>query len=72
MLSGAIIFEVEGVRHRLEKGMTVFVPGDAEHGVIRDVSGEGEVCRWLYVFPSAFGDVVYKFGSEGAYGKAKL
>ena len=48
--------------------MTIFVPGDAEHGVVKDLSEEGEVCRWLYVFPSKFEDVVYKFRSEGAYG----
>lgn len=47
--------------------MTVFIPGDAEHGVFND--GDEEL-RWLYVFPGAFEDVVYRFRCEG--GKAKL
>ena len=75
VLSGCMIVEIEGVRHRVEKGMTLFVPGDAEHGVMADASEKGEVCRWLYVFPGKFEDVVYRFRSEGAYGdgvKAKL
>lgn len=76
MLSGTAIVQVEGKRHRLEKGMSMYVPGDAEHGVVGDESPEGEVCRWLYVFPSRFEDVDYRFRSEGAYGddyvKAKL
>lgn len=67
MLSGAAIIEIGGKQHRLERGMTVFVPGNAEHGVLQDVSLETDVFRWLYVFPSSFEDVVYKFRSEGAY-----
>lgn len=37
-----------------------------------DGSENGEVCRWLYVFPSRFEDVEYKFRSEGAYGDGAM
>jgi hypothetical protein len=69
MLSGAAVVEIEGKRHRVTKGMTIFVPGDAEHGVVQDVSKGGDVCTWLYVFPSSFEEVEYRFRSEGAYGE---
>jgi quercetin dioxygenase-like cupin family protein len=67
MLSGAAVVEIEGTRHRVVKGMTIFVPGDTEHGVVQDVSKEGEMCTWLYVFPSSFEGVEYRFRSEYAY-----
>jgi len=42
--------------------MTVFIPGNMEHGV----SNHGtEDFRWLYVFPGRFEDVVYRFRGEG-------
>lgn len=56
--------EIEGVRHEVSKGVTVFIPGDAEHAVFNE---GGEELRWLYVFPGAFGDVVYRFRCEGGY-----
>lgn len=68
MLSGACVLEIEGKQFNVEKGMTIYIPGDAEHGVTKDLSEEGDVCRWLYVFPSRFEDVEYRFRSEGAYG----
>lgn len=50
---------IDGAKFAVRKGSTVFIPGDAEHG-IRNV-GEG-VLRWFYVFPTGgFGDVVYRF-----------
>lgn len=53
---------VEGKECKVEKGCTVFVTGDAEHGV----RNEGlEELRWFYVFAAdSFGDVVYRFSAE--------
>lgn len=44
--------------------MTVFVPGDVEHGVRNE---GGEEFRWLYVFPGKFEEVEYRFREEGEY-----
>jgi oxalate decarboxylase/phosphoglucose isomerase-like protein (cupin superfamily) len=45
-------------------GSTVFIPGNAEHGIVNTGSGD---LRWFYVFPtSAFGDVVYRFSEKGS------
>ena len=64
ILSGRGTVLIEGQHHVLEPGMTVLIPGDAEHGV----SNEGsEDFRWLYVFPGRFEDVVYRFRNEGRY-----
>lgn len=53
---------IEGNECKVEKGSTVFVPGNAEHGV----RNEGpEELRWFYVFAAdSFGDVVYRFSAE--------
>ncbi|KAJ5585120.1 uncharacterized protein N7459_004920 [Penicillium hispanicum] len=58
---------IDGDVTRLEKGATMYIPSNAEHGIVNTGSGE---LRWLYVFAtSAFTDVVYRFtGIE----KAKL
>jgi mannose-6-phosphate isomerase-like protein (cupin superfamily) len=70
ILSGRGTVEIEGAKHEVNLGMTVFIPGDAEHVVYNH--GD-EDFRWLYVFPGAFEDVVYRFRCEGAYSeKAKL
>jgi mannose-6-phosphate isomerase-like protein (cupin superfamily) len=69
ILSGRGIVEIEGVKYNVSPGMTVFIPGDAEHAVYNH--GD-ENFRWLYMFPGPFEDVVYKFRCEGAYGKSKL
>ncbi|KIW05695.1 uncharacterized protein PV09_03556 [Verruconis gallopava] len=65
VLSGRGVVEIEGAAYELEKGMTVFIPGDAEHGVRNEGA---EDFRWLYVFPGRFEDVEYRFRAEGAYG----
>jgi mannose-6-phosphate isomerase-like protein (cupin superfamily) len=76
VISGEGIVEIEGENYHLEKGMTVFIPGDAEHGVRNEGA---EDFKWLYVFRGQFEDVEYRFRAEGAYGtksekdvKAKL
>jgi hypothetical protein len=71
-----MVVEIEGRRHRVGVGMTVYIPGDAEHGCFASAGGNGEEgCKWLYVFPDKFEGVEYRFRSEGAYeegSKAKL
>ena len=53
---------IDGVRSRVSKGSTVFIPSDAVHGVVN--TGLGEL-RWFYVFPTgSFGDVVYRFEKD--------
>ncbi|KAL5047580.1 hypothetical protein BDW71DRAFT_206330 [Aspergillus fruticulosus] len=57
--SGRGIVSIEGTEHEVSAGSVLFIPGDAEHGV---VNREGETLEWFYVFPTAgFGDVVYRF-----------
>lgn len=59
ILSGTGEVEVDGKRQSVAKGMMVWIPGNAEHGVF---CGDGEELRWLYVFPEGrFEDVVYRF-----------
>ena len=50
---------IEGVAHDVKAGDTVFIPGDAEHGVICN----GEVLlRPFYCFAAdRFSDVDYRF-----------
>lgn len=53
---------IDGVVHRVEKGSSVFIPSNAEHGIVNVGSGD---LRWFYVFPTAsFADVVYRFGKD--------
>jgi quercetin dioxygenase-like cupin family protein len=56
---GAGLVTIDGVETRLEAGMSVFIPGDAEHSV-RNPSQE--TLKIFYVFPTdRFSDVVYRF-----------
>ncbi|KAJ6093065.1 hypothetical protein N7486_008354 [Penicillium sp. IBT 16267x] len=63
---------LDGVKSTVSKGSTVFIPGDAEHGIVN--TGKEEL-KWFYVFPTgSFEDVIYRFSkdeNEGR-GKAKL
>jgi mannose-6-phosphate isomerase-like protein (cupin superfamily) len=62
IIEGSGVVVIDGVQSKVEKGSTVFIPGDAEHE-IRNV-GDTEL-RWFYVFPTgSFGDVVYRFSDE--------
>ncbi|CAC9889110.1 unnamed protein product [Aureobasidium pullulans] len=59
IISGKGEVTVDGKVHAVTGGSTVFIPGDAEHGIKN--TGEQEL-KWFYVFPTAsFGDVEYKF-----------
>lgn len=56
---GQGIVTIDGKDSRVAKGSAVFIPGNAEHGIVND--GEEEL-EWFYVFPTAaFGDIVYRF-----------
>ncbi|KAH8692184.1 RmlC-like cupin domain-containing protein [Talaromyces proteolyticus] len=60
---------IDGETYRVSKGSTVFIPSDAEHGVIN--SGQ-QPLKWFYVFPTdSFEDIVYRF-SKDKDPKAKL
>jgi len=64
---GKGVVYIEGKEYDVEAGSSVFIPGDAEHG-IRAVAEEG--VRWFYVFPGgAFGDVHYRFTHEEKKGQ---
>jgi mannose-6-phosphate isomerase-like protein (cupin superfamily) len=59
IISGKGEVTVDGNVHAVTGGSTVFIPGDAEHGIKN--TGEQEL-KWFYVFPTAsFGDVEYNF-----------
>ncbi|KAJ5993223.1 hypothetical protein N7451_008947 [Penicillium sp. IBT 35674x] len=63
---------INGVKSTVSKGSTVFIPGDAEHGIVN--TGEEEL-KWFYVFPTgSFEDVIYRFSKDENVGKetAKL
>ncbi len=65
-LSGDGVVTVEGVEHRIGAGIALFVPGDAEHGVVAGAEG----LSFLYSFPAdRFDEVVYRF-SEAAGDRA--
>lgn len=69
ILEGRGIVTIDGSSHPVEKGSTVFIPGDAEHGIVNN--GE-EPLKWFYIFPTGdFSEVVYRF-SEKVSEKAKL
>lgn len=61
---------IDGVTSRVRAGSTVFIPSDAEHGIVN--TGTVDL-RWFYVFPTgSFGDIVYRFkedGKDGGEGK---
>ncbi|KAI9043832.1 uncharacterized protein KD926_002722 [Aspergillus affinis] len=60
---------IEGRKFVVGKGSTVFIPGDAEHGIANVGGGD---LRWFYVFPTgSFGDVVYWFSEGGGIGNGK-
>ncbi len=53
------VLTIDGVETQLRPGMSVFIPGDAEHSVKNPRS---ETLKIFYVFPTdRFSDVVYRF-----------
>ncbi|KAH8599113.1 RmlC-like cupin domain-containing protein [Bisporella sp. PMI_857] len=63
ILDGSGDVTIDGIVYPVSKDTTVFIPGNAEHGIVNT----GVIpLRWLYVFPTgSFQDVVYRFSGEG-------
>ena len=59
ILDGAGRVNVDGKSYEVQPGSVVFIPSDAEHGVVNI----GTVpLRWFYVYPtSSFENVIYRF-----------
>lgn len=69
ILEGEGEVTINGTRSRVSSGSIVFIPGDAEHGIVN--TGEGRL-RWFYVFAAgSFEDVIYRFSKDEEV-KAKL
>ena len=59
IIEGKGILTIDGVETEVAAGTTVFIPGNAEHGVRNELDA---LLRLFYVFPTdAFADVVYRF-----------
>lgn len=62
ILEGSGNVAIDGNIYPVSKGATVFIPGNAEHGI--ENTGHGPL-KWLYVFPTgSFADVVYRFSDD--------
>lgn len=62
ILSGQGVVTIDGHEHAVRAGSAVFVPGNAEHGVVNTGS---DIMRLLYVFPAdSFADIEYQFEDE--------
>lgn len=59
ILEGTGILTIDQVETVVTAGATIFIPGDAEHGLRNESPAN---VRLFYVFPvGRFGDVVYRF-----------
>jgi quercetin dioxygenase-like cupin family protein len=59
VLSGTGDVTIDGVRHTVQSGASIFIPGNAEHGL--ENTGPGPM-KFLYAFAAdRFSDVVYVF-----------
>lgn len=59
IIDGAGIMTIDGVEQEVMAGATVFIPGNAEHGIRN--TGDAWL-RLFYIFATdRFGDVVYRF-----------
>jgi quercetin dioxygenase-like cupin family protein len=62
VISGKGIMTIAGKEHHVEGGSSVFIPGNAEHGIVNN--GQEEL-KWFYVFPTAaFSNIDYHFSDE--------
>lgn len=60
-LSGDGVVTLGGVPHRIAPGVAVYVPRDAEHGVVAGPEG----LRFAYGFAAdRFGDITYRFSAH--------
>lgn len=61
-LSGSGVVTIDGIKHPVKAGSAVFVPGNAEHGVLAGVEG----LTFAYGFAQqSFTDVDYVFSTNG-------
>lgn len=61
-LEGAGIVTIDGAAHPIGPGIAVFIPPEAEHGVVAGPEG----LRFAYGFPTArFSEVDYRFSPRG-------
>ena len=59
VLDGQATVTINGTRHDVEKGSTLFIAGNAEHSVVNNCD---EDFRWFYVFAAdSFQGIVYRF-----------
>lgn len=59
ILEGRGTVTVEGIDYDVEKGSTLYIPGNAEHGT---VNRHNEELKWFYVFAAdSFSEIVYRF-----------
>lgn len=59
IVEGSGIVRIDGEETTVRAGMTVFIPGNAEHGIRNE---SGAILKFFYVFPTgSFVDVVYRF-----------
>lgn len=64
ILEGEGDLTIDRKTSRVNAGSTVFIPGDAEHGIVNTGSGR---LRWLYVFAvGAFEEVIYRFSGDAS------
>ncbi|KAH6622245.1 RmlC-like cupin domain-containing protein [Boeremia exigua] len=64
VVQGRGVITIDGKGYAVEKGSVVWIPGDAEHGIVNE--GEEELV-WVYVFAvDGFEDIVYRFDKPGA------
>lgn len=60
-LSGEATASVDGQVFRIAPGVALFIPGNAEHGIIAGPEG----CEFAYGFAvGSFSDVVYRYSGE--------
>ena len=62
IVEGKGIVTIDGVEIEVAAGATVFIPGNAEHGIRNESDA---LLRLFYVFPTdSFAEVVYRFSEE--------
>ena len=59
VFEGTGIVQIDGQETTVKPGTTVFIPGNAEHGIRNEASAN---LKFFYVFPTgSFADVIYRF-----------
>jgi quercetin dioxygenase-like cupin family protein len=59
ILAGSAVMTIDGARYDASAGTGIFIPGNAEHGI---VNASQQTVKFLYAFAvDRFSDVAYKF-----------